>query len=84
MSTAKRVQMHGIQALSSFFITRVWESWERWDAGSIPGPVQWVKDPALLQVQFRWQLQLGFDPYHGKLHMPFGGQKKKKKGKKSF
>ena len=23
-------------------------SWEPWDAGSIPDPAQWVKDPVLL------------------------------------
>ena len=30
--------------------------------GLIPGPVQWVKDPVLLQLWCRLQLQLGFDP----------------------
>jgi len=28
-------------------------SWERWDTGSIPGLVQWVKDLALQQLQLR-------------------------------
>ena len=30
--------------------------------GSIPGLVQWAKDMVLLQVQHRFQLQLGFSP----------------------
>lgn len=28
-------------------------SWEHWDTGSTPGLVQWVKDPALPQLQLR-------------------------------
>ena len=43
-------------------------------AGSIPGPVQWVKDPALLQL---W-LQLGFDPWPGNFHIPWVWLKEKK------
>ena len=38
-------------------------SWERWDAGSIPSLARWVKDPVLLQLWLRLQLQLGFDPW---------------------
>ena len=33
------------------------------DTGLIPGPAQWVKDPVLLQLQQRFQLQLGSDPW---------------------
>ena len=35
--------------------------WESRDSGSIPSPAQWVKDPALLQLRFRSQLQLEYD-----------------------
>ena len=36
---------------------------ELWDVGSIPGPAQRVKDPALLQLRLRSQLQLRSDPW---------------------
>lgn len=26
------------------------ESWERWDGGSIPSPIEWIKDPSLPQL----------------------------------
>ena len=35
------------------------------DESLIPGPVQWVKHPALLQLWRRSQLQLEFDPWSG-------------------
>ena len=38
-------------------------------AGSIPGPAQWVKDPTLLQLWYRSQLPLGFDPWPRNFHM---------------
>ena len=38
-------------------------SWERWDTGRGPGPAQWVKDLALLQLRLRWRLQLSSDPW---------------------
>ena len=31
--------------------------------GLLPGPMQWVKDLALLQLQCRSQLGAGFDPW---------------------
>ena len=40
-------------------------SWECWDTGSIPDPGQWVKNPALLQLRLRWQLQLGSGSWPG-------------------
>ena len=40
-------------------------SLECWDACSIPSPAQWVKEPALLQLQHRLQLKLGPDPWPG-------------------
>lgn len=38
-------------------------SWELWDAGSIPSPVQWVKDPLLLPPWCTLQIQFGFSPW---------------------
>ena len=38
-------------------------SWKHWDTGSIPHPTQWVKDPALLQLQLRSQVGLRCDPW---------------------
>ena len=48
-------------------------------AGSIPGPVQWVKDLELPQLWRRLQLRLGFDPSLGNSHMPWGQLTKIKK-----
>ena len=44
-------------------------------AGSIPSPVLWVKDRALLQL---W---LGFDPWPKNFHMPWVQLKKEKERK---
>ena len=49
--------------------------------GSIPSPVQWVKDLVLLELWCRLQLQLGFNPWPSNFHMHGCGQKKKKKKK---
>ena len=38
---------------------------ENWGAGSIPGWAQYVKDPVLLKLWCRLQLQLGSDPWPG-------------------
>ena len=54
-------------------------SLEHWDAGSIASSNQWVKDPVLLQLRHRLQLQLGCDPWPGNSHTPQSSQKKKKK-----
>lgn len=44
-----------------------------------PGSVQWVKDPALLQLLHRSRLQLGFEPWARNFYMLWGRPKKKKK-----
>lgn len=46
-----------------------------------PGSVQWVKDPALLQLLHRSRLQLGFEPWARNFYMLWGRPKKKKKKK---
>lgn len=47
--------------------------------GSIPSLTQCVKDPALLQLLRRLQLQLWFDPWPWNFHLPLMQPKKKKK-----
>ena len=55
-------------------------SWKLWDTGLIPGLAQWAKDPLLLQLQLRSQLQLGCDPWP-RNSICWGAAKKKKKEK---
>ena len=49
----------------------------------MPGLVQWIKDPALPQLQCRWQLWLRFDPWprNSICHQVAKKEKRKKKKK---
>ena len=42
----------------------------------VPAVAQWVKDLALLQLWYKLQLQLCFDPWPGNFHMPWMQPKK--------
>ena len=53
-----------------------------WAEGLLPGPTQWVKDLALLQLWCRSQLWLRIHPWPGNFQMLQEWQKKKKKKKK--
>ena len=55
-------------------------SLEQWDAALILA--LWAKDPALPQLWYRLQLWLRSDLWPRKLHVPHGGQKKKKRKNK--
>ena len=57
-------------------------SLERWDAASIPGPVQWVKDLELLQLWHRSLLQLVSDPWSGNSICLEAAEKEKERKKK--
>ena len=52
-------------------------SWECWDAGLIPGPAQWFKDPVLTQLWLRLQLCSDLIPGPGTPHVPEWPKKKK-------
>ena len=55
-------------------------SLERWDSGSIPSLVQWVKDPALPHLRHTSQLRLRSYPWPGNSYAR--GQPKKRKRKR--
>ena len=50
--------------------------------GLIPGLVQWVNDPSLLQLRCMSQLQFEFDPWPWELPYAASAAEKKKKKKK--
>ena len=58
--------------------TELAASMEPWDTSSIPGPAQWVKDPALLQLWLRLGLWLGSDPRPRNSICPGVGKNEKK------
>ena len=60
-------------------------SWEGWDPGSIPRPVQWAKDPALQQLWCGSQLRFESDPWPGNsIRSGVNEKKGKKKEKRNF
>lgn len=61
---------HGVPAVVQW---DGWASLERWAAGLFPNPAQWVKDSALVQL---WR---GVCPPAWELHMPRGGQKRRRR-----
>ena len=58
-------------------------SWEHQHISSIPGPAQWLKDPALVWLQPGLQLQLRSDPWPRNAKCQ-GAAKKRKMGAEAF
>ena len=65
-------------------IKKLFSSHGFWKLGGsrVSAVVQWVKDPALIQLWHRLKLWLGFDSWSRNIHMPQVRPNKKKKKKK--
>ena len=63
---------------------RLWPACLYGGTSLIPSLAHWVKDPVLLKLRCRVQLQLRFDPWSGDFHMLRGQLKKKKREREKF